>query len=697
LVLLVSPALLAQKLPTPPETPREEVKETLNGVEITDPYRWLEDQDSSKTRAWIEAQNKFTQSQLATLPGREEISNRLSQLVKIDTLSMPSHQGNRYFFSRKRADEELSSLCVREGANGKDEVLIDPRPMSPDGTTSVSYMGFTHDGKLMTYGVRKGGEDEVEVHVYDVDTRKEMSDRFPKARYSGFSFVKDNSGFYYSKYDSAIGPRVYYHTLGKELASDQLVFGDGYKPGTNVSAAVTDDGHYMVLYVAYGSAGTKTDVYFQDLVKKTPIVPLVNDVDAVFGASFAGDTIVIQTNWNAPNGRVMVADAGKPARDQWREIIKTGDSVIQSVSLAGDRMFVKYLENVNSRVLAFDLAGKSQGEIKFPTLGSVSAVGGEWGVNDGYYAFSSYHVPQTIYRYDVSKGTSEVWWRAQAPVESDRLVTEQVWYKSKDGVKVPMFLVHQKDMPLDGNRPTYLTGYGGFRSSSTPAFNASAVLWAEHGGLYAVPNLRGGGEFGEDWHKAGMLDKKQNVFDDFTGAAEWLVASKYTKPDRLAIAGGSNGGLLVGAFMTQRPDLCRAVLCSVPLLDMLRYHKFLVAKFWVPEYGSADDPNQFKFLYAYSPYHHVTKGTKYPAVLFVSGDSDTRVAPLHARKMCALMQWANGSDRPILLHYDVTSGHSGGKPISKVIEDRVDELAFLYWQLGENPAAPKGTGGAGGR
>ncbi|MFO0983502.1 MAG: prolyl oligopeptidase family serine peptidase [Planctomycetota bacterium] len=680
---LLAPAVAVrgQGRAAPPATRREEVKDMLHGVELVDAYRWLENQQAPETRQWIDAQNAFTQGYLTTLPGRKELNQRLTQLMKTDTVGTPTRRGNRYFFARKLASEELSVLCVREGVNGKDEVLIDPLPMSADHTTSVNFMGFSRDGKLLAYGVRLGGEDEVEMRLYDVDARKDLGDRLPRARYGGAAFVLDKSGFYYTKYDAASGPRLHYHTIGKELANDSEVFGNGYGPGKSIGALVTEDGRYLVISVFHGSAGVKSEVYFQDLASKGPIVTLVNDVDAVFGASFAGDAIVVQTDWNAPNGRVFLVDPRKPGREQWREIVPTGKSVIQGVSLAGGRMFVRYLENVNSRVRAFDLNGKQLGEIEFPTLGTVSGVSGEWDDNEAFYSFSSYGVPPTIYRYNVTKGSSETWWQAKVPMDQTTIAVEQVWFASKDGTQVPMFLVHRHGLKLDGNSPTFLTGYGGFRSSSTPGFNPTAVLWAEKGGVYAVPNLRGGGEFGEEWHRAGMLDRKQNVFDDFIAAAEWLVANKYTSPGKIAISGGSNGGLLVGAFLTQRPDLCRAVLCSVPLLDMVRYDKFLVAKFWVPEYGSADDAAQFKVLHAYSPYHHVVKGTRYPAVMFVTGDSDTRVDPLHARKMCALMQWANASDNPILLHYDTKSGHSGGKPMTKIIEDRVDELAFLLAQL----------------
>jgi prolyl oligopeptidase len=412
------------------------------------------------------------------------------------------------------------------------------------------------------------------------------------------------------------------------------------------------------------------------------VVPVVNDIPAHFTGEIAGDTMFLKTNWEAPNYRVLAVDLRSPARERWKEIVPTGDAVIRGVSAAGGRLFVNYLENVVSSVRVFDPAGKSLGAIEFPTLGSVSGMSGQWAKNEAFFTFASFHVPTTIYRYDVAAGTQTVWWRSSAPIRSDRFEVKQVWYPSKDGTKVPMFLVHQKGIRLDGSRPTLLTGYGGFSLASTPSFSARAALWVESGGVFALPNLRGGGEFGETWHRAGMLANKQNVFDDFIAAAEWLIAGKYTRAEKLCITGGSNGGLLVGAALTQRPELFGAVVCSVPLLDMLRYQRFLVARFWVPEYGSADDPEQFRFLHAYSPYHRVKAGGNYPPVLFITGDSDTRVDPMHARKMCALLQASTGSGRPVMLSYDTKAGHSGGKPISVQIDDLAKELVFLSWQLG---------------
>lgn len=670
-----------QSSKNPPKTRRDNVKEILHGVEVVDPYRWLEDQWSQETRAWIDAQNEYAHSFIDSLPGREKLKQRITELMRTDRISMPIERNGRYFLSKRAANQDLYVIYMRKGLNGKDEVLIDPHPMSPNHTTSVSLLDVSNDGTIMAYGIREGGEDEVTVKLFDVDRRTNLKDELPKGRYFGVSIVPDKSGLYYSRHGEE-GSRIYYHAMGANPDTDVELFGEGYSPDKGISAWVSEDGHYLIIVVWYGSAAEKTDVYVKDLIKKGPIIPIVNDIDARFEPGIAGDKLFMLTNWEAPNGRILVVDLNKPEREYWREIIPESDAVIRGFSLAGGRVFVNYLENVVSKVKVFEPDGKFVRDISFPTLGTVGGVRGRWKSDEAFFIFTSFHVPTTIYRYEVSTGKQEVWAQLKVPVKTDIFEVKQIWYESKDGTKIPMFLVYPKDIKLDGSNPTLLTGYGGFNASLTPYFSATAVLWVENGGVFAMPNLRGGGEFGEQWHRAGMLENKQNVFDDFIAAAEWLIENGYTKPSKLAIAGGSNGGLLVGAALTQRPDLFQAVVCTYPLLDMLRYHKFLIAKFWVSEYGSAEDPEQFKYLYAYSPYHNVKQGTEYPAVLFITGDADTRVAPLHARKMTALLQSATASDRPVLLLYDTKSGHSGGRPLSKQIEDETDEMSFLFWQLG---------------
>jgi prolyl oligopeptidase len=691
LVLLGSAGVYAEEAAAskPPETRRHNVAEVLHGVKIVDPYRWLEDQESPETRAWIDAQNEYTDARLGSVPGRESLEKRLAELMRIDTIGVPRARNGRYFFSKKKADQDLSVIYMRKGLAGEDEALIDPHPMSPEHTTSVSVLDVSEDGSLLLYGVRQGGEDELTPQLIKVDTRETLPDRLIKARYFSFSLTPDNRGFYYTRFEEE-GPRVYYHAIGSDSGQDVQVFGEGYGREKIITASLSEDGRHLLIHVLHGSSADKTEVYYQDVAAQSPVVPIVNDIEARFFGAVGGDHLFLHTNWEAPKGRIVAVDLGNPAREHWKEIVPESDSVIEEggLFLAGGQLLIHYLESVRSRVKVFSPAGESVGDITLPALGSVRALRSGWGQKEAFYAFASFHVPTTIYRYNVAQGTQQVWAQLAVPVDTGKFMVRQVWYQSKDKTLVPMFLVHRKGLRLDGTNPTLMTGYGGFNLSRTPYFSSSAVLWVERGGVFALPNLRGGGEFGEEWHRAGMLEKKQNVFDDFIAAAEWLIQNGYTHPSKLAIAGGSNGGLLVGAALTQHPDLFQAVICAYPLLDMVRYHKFLVARFWVPEYGSSEDPEQFKYLYAYSPYHQVKPGTEYPAVLFTTGDADTRVAPLHARKMAALLQSATGSERPVLLDYDTESGHVGGAaPVSKRIEDLANQFSFLVWQLGLTPAS----------
>ena len=668
---------------TPPSTPRREVRDTLHGVEIVDPYRWLEDQESDETRAWVQAQSALTDAVLAKLPGRATLRKRVAQLMRAGWMSVPWVRGPWLYYQRAKAGQELPTICRRRGASGREEVLIDSEALSSDRSRTASLMDVTTEGSLMAYGIRQGGEDEVEVRLLEPDARRELPDRLPKARYyGGISILPDRSALYYAIHTKD-GPRVYRHTLGAAPETDTLFFGEGYGPECTIGAGVTEDGRYLLLTVYFGSSGDRTEVFLQDLVKRGPIVPIVKGIDARFEPQIGGDTVYLLTNWRAPRGRILAVDAANPSQEAWREIVPEGREPIEGLSLAGGELFVTRLVDVVPRVARYGPDGEPRGEVALPGMGSVGGLSGQWGGPYAYYAYSSFTTPFTVLRYRVKDGAQSIWTRTRVPVDPSRFEVKQVWVTSKDGTRLPMFLVHAKGLHPDGQRPTLLTGYGGFNLSQTPGFRLGAVLFAERGGVYALPALRGGGEYGEEWHRAGMLGNKQNTFDDFIACAEWLIQNGYTRPDKLAIAGGSNGGLLVGAALTQRPDLFRAVYCGVPLLDMLRYHQFLVARFWVPEYGSAEDPEQFRWLIAYSPYHRVRQGVAYPSVLFDTGDSDTRVAPLHARKMTALLQWATSAkDRPILLRYDTRSGHSGGKPLSESIEDVTAQMAFLLWQVG---------------
>jgi prolyl oligopeptidase len=668
----------------PPATPRHDVQEVLHGVTIHDPYRWLEDQKSPETRAWIEQQNNYTHALLDHLPGRSALENRLVGLKKIEEIHSPIERNGRFVYRRRKADQEQYVICMRKGETGEEQVLLDPNPMSADHTTNVDIADVSKDGKILAYMLRAGGKDETEVHFLDLDTRRELPDVLPLALYFDVGFLPDRSGLYYSMIADE-GPRVRFHVLGTPVNNDADVFGKGYTKESIIVGDPTEDGRHLVVTVCNGSACDKAEIWLQDLTTHGPIEPVVKDIDARFFAYPGGDHLFLHTNWKAPLGRVLAVDYAHPERERWQEVVPETDMAIDGVALSGGKIVVTYVKNATSEVKVFEPSGKFVGNLEFPALGSVTDFQTRWENSNAYIGYVSFAIPRTIYKFDMATRQRSLWYRPSVPIDSNKFAVEQVWVSSKDGTHLPMFLIHSKEMKVDGTRPALLTGYGGFALNITPDFWPEAIVWAERGGVAAQVNLRGGGEFGEAWHKTGMLGNKQNVFDDFIAASEWLVQHKYTNPSKLAIWGGSNGGLLVGAALTQRPDLYQAVVCWHPLLDMLRYDQFMMGKFWVSEYGSASDSEQFKWLYAYSPYQHVKPGTKYPAVLFMTGDGDTRVAPLHARKMAALLQASTGSDRPILLRYELAAGHAGGRSVTQDIGDSTDYLSFLFWQLGVSP------------
>ncbi|MBX9599455.1 MAG: prolyl oligopeptidase family serine peptidase [Bryobacteraceae bacterium] len=681
IALLLAPAIFAQAPQAqPPQTKSAPVTDTMHGVSITDPYRWLEDQNSPETRAWVDAQMRYTKQYLAKAANYDAVKKRFMDLMNIETMGAPRVAGGRYFFAKRKPGQRQSVWYVREGWNGKDEVLIDPNPWSPDATLSASLLDISNDGKLVAYGVRKGGEDEVEVRFLEVDGRKELGDRMPRARYSGVGITNDRKHIYYSKFTPE-GPRIYHHPLN--TGEHHMIFGEKYNAGHILGCSISEDGKWLQIGFSQGSSG-RNELYLKDLTGRGPIQPVISGIDAHFDTEVHGDRVYALTDWKAPNGRVLVVDLKNPAQDQWKELIAEGKSRLESMSIVGGKLFTNTLENVQPKIRMFSLDGRMERELEHTKLGTVSTPSGRADSGEAFYSFSTFGEPGTIYRYNVKTGERAIWSQTRIPFDSSTVQVEQVWYNSKDGTRVPMFLAYKKGLKRDGSNPAMLTGYGGFNLVRLPAYAPLSTVWMEMGGVWAVANLRGGGEFGEEWHKAGMFEKKQNVFDDFIAAAEYLVNQKYTRKDKLAISGGSNGGLLVGAAMTQRPDLFGAVICSVPLLDMVRYDKFLVARYWIPEYGSASDPKQFPYIFKYSPYHRVEKGAKYPAVMFVSGDADTRVDPLHVRKMAAMMQASTGSDKPVLLHYDTKAGHSTGLPVDRQAENLADEIAFLTLALGLN-------------
>jgi len=670
--------LIAQQ--APPSSRTEDFRETFHGKELTDPYHWLEDSQALETRKWIDAQNSYAHALLDHQPLRSEISNRLTEMSRHDHMNPPLRRNGYYYFEKRGADQELWSFYRRKGTDGSDELLLDSHLLNPNNTTSISELDVSNDGELVAYGVRQGGQDETELRILDVSTHRDLPDRLPKGLYDGFAFKKDSKAFYYTLRDRESHPRVLYHVFGTDPANDEEIFGKGFAADTWISPTISEDGQYLLITVQRGWA--QGDIYTQNLKTETALRPLIKDLAGKFNPSFCRNFLFVQTDWKAPRGRILRIDLLDPAQNRWREVVPEDRDAIDQFSVVGGNLYVTYLHNVASRIRIFSSDGKPTGEVKVPDFGS-SGIWGRADQAEGMLYFSSYTTPYSLYRYDTVTGKQSLWYQDAVPFQSQNFQAEQVWYSSKDGTKIPMFLMHRKGLILTGETPAILYGYGGFDVSLKPFFNPSAAWWIEHGGIYAVANLRGGGEFGEEWHRAGMLDKKQNVFDDFIAAAEWLISKGYTNPRKLAIWGGSNGGLLVGAALVQRPDLYRAVVCWHPDLDMVRYFKY--TKNNNPpallEYGNGSKPEQFKYLFAYSPYEGVHAGTKYPAVLLETGDGDTRVPPEQARKMAARLQSATVSDLPILLLYDDKAGHAGGQTFHKQIEDSTYELVFVAWQL----------------
>jgi len=689
----------------PPKAKVAPVEDTVQGHKIVDPYRYLENPNDPDTKLYVEQELSYTRAILAPLPGRDKINARLSQLLEIGTVGTPQMGGKYYFYTRREGNQNQPILYVREGMNGepgaglstKDRVLVDVNKMSTDGTVALDWWFAAEDGKYVAYGTSPSGSEISTLRVIETASGKLLPDSIERTRAASLAWKRDDSGFFYTRYpkkgDVPEGQEVYnrhvfYHALGADPAQDPLIFGEGRDPEWWPNVHLSEDGRWLLIVEEHGY--TKTEMFLQDLTAKSPPVEITAGKDFLYGADFFEGKLYITTNEDAPRYRVFVADATNPQRENWKELIPQADAVLQGVSVTGGKLLAQYEHNVTSELKLFGLDGKKLADIPLPAIGTVFGASGRYDRNEFFFGFQSFTVPPSIYRVDLTDVKSARWAKVDAPsIDPSAYDVQQVWYTSKDGTKVPMFVVSKKGIEKNGKNPTLLTGYGGFNVSLTPTFSRSMYLWMEHGGIYAVANLRGGAEFGEGWHRGGMLEKKQSVFDDFIAAAEYLIAQKYTDHDHLAIFGGSNGGLLMGAMITQRPDLFRAVVCQVPLLDMLRYQNFQIAKLWIPEYGSADDPKQFAWLYAYSPYHHVQPGQEYPAILFMTGDTDTRVDPMHAKKMAALMQAEakNGSskDRPILLRIDTKAGHGQGKPVAKQIDEYTDMYSFLFWQLGIKP------------
>jgi prolyl oligopeptidase len=676
-------------------TRKDDLVETLHGVAVADPYRWLEDGDSADVKAWTASQNERTRAVLDAMPGRDALRTRVKALLEVGRVSPPAvrrspHGPARYFHMKRVGDENQPTLYVREGVAGKDRALIDPLKLSDDSTTALDWWYPSKDGLLLAYGISKSGSEDSTLHVRDVASGLDLAEAIPFTRHCGLAWAPDAKGFYYSRYpepgsvpagEEVYHRKIYFHLLGNDWKKDKLVLERPTKED-EANVIISPNGRWLVASVEMG--WSKNELYVRDrsLGEKASWVPVATGTTALFDAIPRDERLYIRTNDGASNFRLYAVEYDHPGRDAWREVLRESKDKLDDVTILRGEIVATYLHDAASRIERFALDGKSKGAIALPSIGT-AAVTGPWDGDEAFLAFESFTSPPQVLHFDTRTGKTDVWDRVGEGFQAGDVEVTVKTATSKDGTKVPMFVVARKGMALDGSNPTLLWGYGGFNVNETPAFSPRAMSIVERGGVYVSAVLRGGGEYGEAWHQAGMLANKQNVFDDFTACAEELIAEKITSPEKLGIVGGSNGGLLVAVAITQHPELYRVALSLVPLTDMIRYPRFRVARFWIPEYGDPEKDDEFKWLYAYSPYHRVKDGVRYPATLFATAESDSRVDPMHARKMGARLQAAQSDpSRPILLRVESKAGHGAGKPIAKVVDEYVDELGFAFDQLG---------------
>ena len=679
-------------LPPPPAVEAVPVTDDYFGTKIQDNYRWLEDANSPETKAFIDDENAYTQRYMEQARIRPQITDDMDALEHVSTFKVPIERGSDLFFEKMLAGEDQASIYVRHGWAEKEKRLIDPAQLSRDPNTSVDLEDVSRDGTLVAFEVRQGGADESTVRIFDAKTGKQLEDELPSGIYLSVAFRPDGKGLYYSRMDQK-GTLVYEHELGARVSQDTLVFGKEFRgealgPSDLMEAGLSDDYRYLLIQIDRGVPARRVDIVYRDLTKPGSYFEvLIWGVDSRFSADYVKGAWYVSTDYKSPNWRILKADPGVMP-DAWTTVVPEGMDAIEGFNIVGDKIYVNHLHDVKTETDVYTLEGKPAGNIAYDGIGLVTTLAGRSTDRYGFYSFESFIAPPAIYRLDTLTGKREVFAQPKVPFDSSQYDLKQVFFTSKDGTKVPMFIAGKKGLKQDATERLLMTAYGGFNLSQLPQWSPRAAWWLQAGGWFALPNLRGGGEYGERWHEQGMFEKKQNVFDDFYAAAEYLIANKYTSPEHFAIYGGSNGGLLMGAAITQRPELFSAVDCAYPLLDMLRYQKFEQGAHWMTEYGSADKEDQFPYLFKYSPYQNVKKGTAYPAVLFFTGASDTRVDPLHARKMTALVQADSSSGRPVLLHYSVSGGHSAGVGVEQKIQDATDQLTFLWTETGQ-PSSPK--------
>ncbi len=678
-----------------PCTDKDSLSDAYFGNKVADPYRWLEYDTASNVESWVTAQNKVTFGYLEQIPFRSKIKDRLSEIFNYPKFSSPFREGEYYFFSKNDGLQNQSVIYYQKGLDGEPKVFLDPNKMSDDGTAAVSLLGASKDSRYMAYAINQSGSDWQQINIMEIATMKKLDDQLNWVKFSGASWKGD--GFYYSRYDEPVKGKefssknefhkVYYHKIGTPQSSDQLIYENKKYPLRYYGAQTTEDERFLVINVSEGTDGT--ELYSKDLSANQKDFKMifkgfednaniVNNID---------NLLIVQTDKGAPNQKVVLIDPAKPEQENWKEIIPEKGELLQSVSTGGGKIFTTYLKDVTTHAYQYDLTGKIEHEIDLTALGTASGFGGKADDKVIFYTFTSFTYPPTIYKYDIAAGTSEVFRKSDVKFNPDDYETKQIFFTSKDGTKIPMFIVHRKGLKLDGNNPTLLYGYGGFNISLSPSFSASRLVLLENGGVYALVNLRGGGEYGEKWHEDGRLFKKQNVFDDCISAAEYLIKEKYTSPEKLALLGGSNGGLLVGAVVNQRPDLFKVAFPAVGVMDMLRFHKFTVGWGWVVEYGSSDSLDQFNNLYKFSPLHNIRQDVEYPAVMVTTADHDYRVVPAHSFKYIATLQEKRKENKnPLLIRIDVKAGHGAGKPISKTIEEQADIWSFLFYNMNVQPS-----------
>jgi prolyl oligopeptidase len=691
LVLLLTPVFLWAQL-TYPETKKDSVAEDYHGTRVADPYRWLEDDNSEETKAWVAEQNKVTSAYLASIPYRDKVKKRLEELWNYPRYGSPSKKGDYYYFGKNDGLQNQSVIYRQKGLDGKPEVFFDPNKLSDDGTVALSTWSFSRDNKYIGYTIAMSGSDWQEAFVLDAATGKKLEDNVKFIKFSGLNW-KGDEGFYYSRYPDFDEKnklskqnqfhQVWYHKIGTPQSADVLIHKDDAHPLRNMSGYETEDGRFMIISMSEGTSGG--EIWVRDLKDPSQkelslLIPGFKTSPSI--VNNVGGKLLVRTNEDAPNYKVVEIDPKNPAKENWKVIIPEKPEVLLGVGTGGGQLFASYLKDASTRVYQYEPGGKLIREIKLPGIGSAGGFGGDKDDKEFFYTYSSFSYPPTIFRYDIKTGVSTLFRRTEVKFDVSQFETKQVFFTSKDGTKVPMFLTYKKGLKQNGTNPVLIYGYGGFNIASTPGFSVSNAFFMEQGGIYAVVNLRGGNEYGEKWHKAGMLENKQNVFDDFIGAAEFLVKEKYTNPGKIAIKGGSNGGLLVGAAMTQRPDLFKVAIPQVGVMDMLRYHKFTIGWAWAVEYGRSDNPEHFKFLYKYSPLHNLKAGVRYPATIVTTADHDDRVVPAHSFKFAAALQAAHAGENPTLIRIETKAGHGAGKPTAKQIEEAADLWSFTMYNLG---------------